>query len=94
MVLKFPVASPGRQVEKRMFPYRKPTAYITLPCATALACDTNLIQKLQSLSSIVIVKWHASLLIENSKYFLFNVPTLQELCTILRLYITFIYSFR
>ena len=24
---------------KRMFPYRKPTAYITLPCATALACD-------------------------------------------------------
>ena len=22
-----------------MFPYRKPTAYITLPCATALACD-------------------------------------------------------
>ena len=24
---------------KSMFPYRKPTAYITLPCATALACD-------------------------------------------------------
>ena len=39
MVLKFPVVFPGRQVEKRMFPYRKPTAYITLPCATALACD-------------------------------------------------------
>ena len=33
------MAFPGRQVEKRMFPYRKPTAYITLPCATALACD-------------------------------------------------------
>ena len=27
-------------MEKRRFPYRKPTAYITLPCATALACDT------------------------------------------------------
>ena len=26
---------------KSMFPYRKPTAYITLPCATALACDNN-----------------------------------------------------
>ena len=39
MVSKFPVAFPGRQVEKCTFPYRKPTAYITLPCATALACD-------------------------------------------------------
>ena len=27
MVLKFPVDFPGRQVEKRMFPYRMPTAY-------------------------------------------------------------------
>ena len=24
---------------KRRFPFRKPTAYITLPCATELACD-------------------------------------------------------
>ena len=39
LVNKFPLVFPGRQVEKRMFPYRKPTAYITLPCATALACD-------------------------------------------------------
>ena len=39
MIKKFPVAFPGRQVEKRMFPNRKPTAYKTLPCATALACD-------------------------------------------------------
>ena len=39
MVLKCPMDFAGRQVEKRMFPYRKPTAYIALPCATALACD-------------------------------------------------------
>ena len=26
---------------KRMFPYRKPTAYITLPYVTALACDVS-----------------------------------------------------
>ena len=30
MVLKFRLVFPGRQVEKRMFPIRKPTAY-TLP---------------------------------------------------------------
>ena len=41
MVSKFPLVFPGRQVQKRMFPYRKPTAYITLPCATALAWDLN-----------------------------------------------------
>ena len=33
----------SRATEKRMFPYRKPTAYITLPCATALACDHSTI---------------------------------------------------
>ena len=38
-VKKFPLVYAGRQVEKRRFPFRKPTAYITLPCATALACD-------------------------------------------------------
>ena len=42
MDLKFSVAFSGRQVEKRMFPYRKPTADITLPCPTALACDSFL----------------------------------------------------
>ena len=41
MASKFPLSFPGRQVQKRMFPYRMPTAYITLPCATALACDTS-----------------------------------------------------
>ena len=41
MVLKFPLVFPGRQVEKRMFPYRKSTAYITVPSATALACDAG-----------------------------------------------------
>ena len=40
LVLKFLLVFPGRQVEKRMFPYRKPTAYMTSPCATALACDS------------------------------------------------------
>ena len=35
------IGFPGRQVEKRMFPNREPTAYITLPCATALACDLS-----------------------------------------------------
>ena len=39
MASKFPLVFPGRQVQKRMFPYRKPTAFITLPCATALTCD-------------------------------------------------------
>ena len=38
MVSKFPLVFPGPQVQKRMFPCRKPTSYITLPCATALAC--------------------------------------------------------
>ena len=28
---------PGQQVEKSIFPFRKPMAYITLPCATTLA---------------------------------------------------------
>ena len=51
MVLKFPLVFPGRQVEKRMFPFRKPTAYITLPCATALACDST------DLSSVLVVVW-------------------------------------
>ena len=41
MVLKLTLVFPGRQVEKACFPIEKPTAYITLPCATALACDTN-----------------------------------------------------
>ena len=39
MVIKFPLVFPGRQAEKRMFRYRKPTAYRTLSCATALAYD-------------------------------------------------------
>ena len=42
MVWRFPLVLPGQQVEKRMFPYRKPTAYVTLPCATDLACDNSL----------------------------------------------------
>ena len=41
MVLQFSLVFPGQQVEKRMFPYRKPTAYITVPSATALACDSS-----------------------------------------------------
>jgi len=41
MVSKFSLVFPGRQAEKRVFPFRKPTAYITVPCATALACDNS-----------------------------------------------------
>ena len=33
-----------------MFPYRKPTAYITLPCATALACDND--YEMESISQV------------------------------------------
>ena len=40
---KISIGFPGRQVEKRMFPCREPTAYITLPSATALACDEHAI---------------------------------------------------
>ena len=31
-------------MEKRRFPFRKPTAHITLPCTTALACDNKAVQ--------------------------------------------------
>ena len=44
----FVMIFPGRHVEKRMFLYSKPTAHITLSCATALAYDNKWINFVHS----------------------------------------------
>ena len=52
---KVSIVFSGRQVEKRMFPFRKPTAYITLPCATALACDLRVTPTSESIHNSLTV---------------------------------------
>ena len=46
---------------KSMFPYRKPTAYITLPCATALACDSTSLLRPHRIAYVMLCCDHMSL---------------------------------
>jgi len=41
LVTKYSLVCPGREVENRIFPIEKHRAYITVPCATAMAFDYN-----------------------------------------------------
>jgi hypothetical protein len=57
MVVKLSMVFPSRQVEKRMLPFSKPTANITLPRATALACDVFSGIRMRFFIAILFVFW-------------------------------------